>query len=306
MIKRILKNIIPDVLKAKLISKMDQANRAKFMKRLRQEIFDYYNQKKELTVEEREVVDYLKINPITVFPYDFQKKYHKESIIVETDLLNGLKYVLHEGKKLYFKRSSSEQQIRSLYHGLQLDQDTESPHLYLTEKFNLSNDDIIADIGAAEGNFSLSNIEKVKKIHLFEYDPEWIEALKATFKPWESKVVIHNKFVSNTNSENTISIDNFAKNNDDITFFKVDIEGEEENFLDGAKHFLKSRAMIKMAICTYHKQEDEKKFTTILESNDFKVHPSNRYMLFFYDEKIKPPFLRRGLLRAEKMNSSDD
>lgn len=47
---------------------------------------------------------------------------------------------------------------------------------------------MIADIGSAEGNFSLSNIENVKKVYLFESDKEWIEALEATFRPWRDKV----------------------------------------------------------------------------------------------------------------------
>jgi len=32
--------------------------------------------------------------------------------------------------------------------------------------FNLNENDVVADIGAAEGNFSLSVIEKVKKLYI--------------------------------------------------------------------------------------------------------------------------------------------
>jgi hypothetical protein len=35
------------------------------------------------------------------------------------------------------------------------EQDPDSPHRYLTDSFTIGNDDVLADIGAAEGNFSL-------------------------------------------------------------------------------------------------------------------------------------------------------
>jgi hypothetical protein len=292
--------LLPDALKTKLIARISQAKQRKFMERLRWDILDFYGRKTNTTAEEQEVVDYIKSNPVTIFPYDFQQRYKKESIVVFEDEENRLKYVLHDGKRLYFKRSASEHAIRSLYHGLQLDQDANSPHLYLTEDFNLNANDVIADIGAAEGNFSLSNVEKVKKIHLFEYDPEWIEALEATFKPWKDKVEIHHQFVSNTNSEKTISVDSFTKMHTDVSFFKVDIEGEEARFLEGATHYLQSQSNLKMAICTYHKQQDEKEFTQTLSAHGFGVNPSKRYMIFYHDQTIAAPFLRRGLIRATK------
>jgi predicted RNA methylase len=57
---------------------------------------------------------------------------------------------------------------------------------YTTSVFNQA-DDVVADLGAAEGNFSLSIINKVKKIYIFEYDKEWVEALKAPFGWAETK-----------------------------------------------------------------------------------------------------------------------
>jgi len=55
-----------------------------------------------------------------------------------------------------------------------------------------------------------------------------------------------------------------------------------------------------MAICTYHKQGDEKIFTEFLKDAGFEVSPSAGYMIFIYDKHFEPPYLRRGLLRAEK------
>ncbi len=81
---------------------------------------------------------------------------------------------------------------------------------------------------------------------------------------------------------------------------KVDIEGEEANFLAGSAGFLQSNRNFKMAICTYHKQEDEAAFTALLQKYNLEVAPSTRFMIFYHDAMICAPYLRRGLLRAQK------
>ena len=210
-VKNIIKILIPHQLKSRIISRIENRKQSNYLTQLKSKIIKFYENKINRTSEEEEVINYLMSNPISVFPYDFQEKYNKSDIEVLEDFSNGLRYVLHDNKKLYFKRSYTVAKIKSLYHGLLLDQDPNSPHLYLTKDFNLNEKDVIADIGAAEGNFSLSNIETVKKIYLFECDSEWIEALEATFSPWKEKVIICNKFVSNIDNKNSITLDTFIK-----------------------------------------------------------------------------------------------
>ena len=62
-------------------------------------------------------------------------------------------------------------------------------------------------------------------VYLFECDEDWIEPLIATFKPWESKIEIVRKFVSNKNGDNITSLDTFLKNKSINLFLKMDIEG---------------------------------------------------------------------------------
>ena len=298
-IVRYLKRVVPKPVYTRLKNAIERRKNIAFLDKLKGDILKYYEHERE-NQEVKEVVNYLKTNPITVYPYDFTKKYNEELIEVFTDQEKQLRYVIHEEKRLYFKRSLSETAIKKLYLGLQLDQDKASPHLYLTEGFKLEPHDIIADIGAAEGNFSLSNIEKVKKVYLFEYDQGWLEALRATFEPWKDKVVIIDKFVSNVDSDTTISMNSFYSQHPKITFFKVDIEGSEARFLEGFDQILNKDISMKMALCTYHKQNDEKEFTQILDQYGFKVAASNRYMIFIYDKNIEAPYLRRGLLRATR------
>lgn len=296
---KIVKYFLPDFFVRKIKDQLGRWKNQHFLSKLKRKILKYYS-KRDIDNEIVGIIKYLQKNPISVFPYDFTKQYSKGSVKVFRDDKTGLKYVIHEGKRLFFKRSLSENAIKSLYVGLQIDQDPDSPHLYLTKEFNLDSTDVIADIGAAEGNFSLSNVEKVKKLYLFESNQEWVEALRATFKPWENKVVIINKFVTNHDSDQTVNINTFYSINSDITFFKVDIEGEEKKFLSSCSLLFDQLKNVKIAICTYHRHYDEQDFKKYFFDLGFEVEVSKGYMIYIYDNLIKAPFLRRGLLRAEK------
>lgn len=217
------------------------------------------------------------------------------------DALRQLNYVIHDGKKMYFKKSWTKKDIQESYANLLREQDINSPHRYTTADFNIMPNDIVADVGAAEGIFSLPLVERVSKLYLFENDVEWIEALEATFSPWGAKVEIIKKFVSNIDGSEFISLDNFASiNRITFDFIKVDVDGAEELLLEGAKTILTNNSTLKIAICTYHKQNDEHAFRTLLTDYGFNTHTSSGYMIFLYDPTLTEPFLRRGVLRATK------
>ena len=153
-------------------------------------------------------------------------------------------------------------------------------------------------MGAAEGNLALSVIEKVKRVYLFETDMEWIEALEATFAPWKEKVVIVNKFVSDKNEGNFISLDAFFRDKEKFTFLKVDAEGAEGDILNGSENLLTSSPGLKIALCCYHKPTDDKIFSEYLSKRGYAVSFAKGYMIF--KENFIPPYLRRGVLRSEK------
>ncbi len=249
--------------------------------------------------EAQQVAEFVRTHGVGIFPYSFTSKYKKEDIAVYTDDQNGLKYVLMEDKRLYFKRRWTADRIRRSFHDLTLEQDEASPHRYLTSTFNLSKTDVVADFGAAEGNFALAIVDKVSKIYLFECDPEWIEALQCTFAPWKDKVDIIPKFVSDTNDESHCSGDVFFRDRE-VTFLKIDVDGGERPLLKGFKQILHNRANLRIALCTYHQHGDEVEFTDLLKTAGFKVSPSQGYMIFYYDKKLKPPYIRRALIRGVK------
>ena len=159
-------------------------------KTLRNKILKHFATLPENTVndEQKEVLKFLESNKVRIFPYPFHDNYSPDSIEVIYDQEKNMRYVLQEGKRLYFKRRWSGKKIQKAYCELMREQDLNSPHRYLTDSFTIGNEDVLADIGAAEGNFSLAVIDKIHKVYLFEYDNEWIEALKATFAPWRDKV----------------------------------------------------------------------------------------------------------------------
>jgi hypothetical protein len=254
----------------------------------------------KIDYEKSQVINFLKENPFNLFPYEFIKKYNSDEVKIFIDEKTGLKYSLLDNKKIFFKRNSTEKEARDIFNALILVQDTESPHRYLVDNFNVSENDIVADIGAAEGDFALSVIEKVKKVYLFEADPELIEALTATFEPWKEKVTVVNKYVSNKSNNTFTTLDLFFENNELPTFLKIDIEGAEYDLIQGAKKVLSTHDKMKVIMAVYHKHNDEVILDNELKRYGFKTEFSKGYMLSTWDGIIKEPFLRRALIRAKK------
>jgi hypothetical protein len=271
-------------------------------KRMRRQILDYYASMPdcELDIQKRRVLHWLSKNRLEIFPYSFGRKYRPENVEVFTDEEKKMKYVMLEGKRLYFKKRWGKKRISRGFSDLQREQDPESPHRYLTEEFTVGDDDVIADIGAAEGNFSLSVAEKVKKIYIFEYDKEWSEALKATFEPFGDKVEIINKRVADFDDEKHIRFDTFAASREPVNFLKIDVDGAERAVLKSCEPLFEQKTPMRVALCTYHMADDERVFSRLLRRHGFDVKPSDGYMIHFYDKKIEAPWLRRGLIRGTR------
>ena len=245
---------------------------------MRKEFLEYYS-KSPATPEQRKLVRYLKNNVMSVFPYEFEKKYDELNIEVLQDT-NGLHYVNHRGHRLYFIREKEPSNIKELYITLLKEQDPESPHCYLTENFDIRQGATVADIGAAEGILILESIDKIKKAYLFEADPKWIEALEATFAPWKEKVEIINKFVCDKDDEHHVSIDEFFADKERPDFIKIDIEGSEAEMFKGSEQMMCDRNPLQLAVCTYHSQNDVITFDELLQSKKFKTEVSKGFMLF--------------------------
>jgi hypothetical protein len=275
------------------------------LNKLRNNILNYYKETKEVDEEIRQVLDFLNHQNLfslnskkIVFPYALEKAYRNIPIEINYDKTVNMYFVNHFGKKLYYPKLTNPKRIPRHYRSLCLEQDIKSPHCYINDNFKVNDGDICVDIGCAEGNFSLGIIEKVSKLYLFETKKEWIEALEATFEPWKHKVEIINKFVSDQDTEECMKLDTFFIEKK-VNFIKMDAEGAEEKVLSGAKELL-TRNNIKLVVTTYHRANDANLFSTILKKFGFKITYSNGFMIFIHDPKLSSPYLRKGLIRAEK------
>lgn len=272
--------------------------------RLKRRVIDYYERIPDGRIpdDQKEVLEYLRDNDISVFPYSFPNEYSASDIKLFRDGRNGLHYMLWEGKKLYYKDGRRAAKAQEYFNSLRLEQDERSPHRYLAGDFDVRKGDIVVDVGAAEGNFSLSVVERAGFIYLFETDPRWIGALEATFEPWRDKVKIIRKFVSDTTTGDSIALDDFFPKDHAISFIKADVEGAEAAVLRGAERILTHEPQMKIAICTYHRQEDADVLDDMLKRYGFRNSFSDGYMLYYYGRTnvVREPFLRKAVLRAVK------
>lgn len=199
--------------------------------------------------EQREIAAYIEKNGVSVFPYPFlEQSMHNRGIAVK-DKNCGMFYLKRNGKRLYLKKSyRTGFRARRYYNNLVKEQDPRSPHCYTSKKFQPEAEDVILDIGGAEGFFCLDYIDRVKKIVIFERSREWTEALRHTFAEYDDKVVIVNKFVSDHSGDGYITIDDAVKEyglENEKLFIKIDAEGSEPLILKGGGKTLSSTSIIK-------------------------------------------------------------
>ena len=239
MIKAVLKRIMPAFVLSRWRQYKEEKERRRLGK-LRQDVINYLSNipPQDMTDEKRAVFNYLKCHPLSLFPYSFTEKHNPEDVIVYLDAEKVMYYILQDDKRLYFKKGWDKQQVQTYYNGLLIEQDALSPHRYETAGFHVSEGEVVVDAGAAEGNFALSVIEKVKKIYLFEVDKDWIAPLEATFAPFGNKVHVINSYVSDVWwGWGKITLDKFFEHKK-VDLIKADIEGAETQLLRGAKTIL--------------------------------------------------------------------
>ncbi|KAF2518983.1 FkbM family methyltransferase [Flavobacterium salilacus subsp. salilacus] len=185
--------------------------------------------------------------------------------------------------------------------------DTSDWHYYQKQHTIIAPGEILLDIGTAEGLLSLLEIDKCSHIYMVEPGEKFYKSLQKTFIPYKDKVTIFNVAVGNEDTEIMFSddsltgkivegneanaqkidlrkIDTLLSNNEKITYLKADIEGFEEEMLKGAELTIK-RNKPKIAITTYHDQNDPKEIIRIIKGF---VPEYNYYVKGIYEETPKP------------------
>jgi hypothetical protein len=245
------------------------------------------------------------LGTLALFPYN-RTSQKIDDISAGFDKQKMLPFVMHKDKKLYFPKRYSVTQARDEYLCLVVNENLladkyweKTPHQYITEDFFVKDGDIVLDVGASEGLFLLDVIDKIKKGYLFEPDKVWLAALEATFAPYKDKVTIIKKFAADKDLADEITIDTFLKNEDGNIFIKIDVEGNEKKVLDGAQSVLKRKNDIRVACCTYHQHDDASLFEKFFNDLNYHLEFSDGFMLFYFYGNLKPPYFRKGLIRAK-------
>ena len=246
---------------------------------------------------------------LDVFPYEYVKRFEDSEVFY--DKIEKLNYVLHENKKLFFPIEQSIEEIKWSYVNYIENENLlggsykeKNPHQYITDKFFVDKDDVILDLGSAEALFALHHVDIAKFILIVENNPLWSKALEATFRPYTNKVKIINKNVSNFKSAESITLDEImAEFSNENFFVKMDLEGVEKDILQSNALTFSKYTNIKIACATYHNDEDAQIIEQILNDYGFNIEFSEGYLLFLYDDmELKPPYFRKGILRASKIN----
>lgn len=230
----------------------------------------------------------------------FVEKYHTQNIQIYRDAENW-PYTILFGRKMFLKRSFSDDDARKYVTSLLIEQDKESPHRYLDEMHGVYEGDVVFDIGGAEGIFALEILDNAKEIHIFECDDEWVNALYKTFEPYQGKICIVKKFVSDSTDEksNTISLDDYSNEINILPdFVKMDIEGAEIDAIRGAKKILEEKRTLRLSLCTYHRESDYDNLVGMLKGQ-FNIRTNRGYMLYYDYQGDGAPYLARGVIKCK-------
>jgi len=308
---RKLRRILPDSIQEHLFmfgAAIDRLKKQKEKERLLKTVMPE-------SEEAGKIIEYLRHYPYSMIPYSWFNEYLIRPVYVEYDSACELYYVLWNDLKIYFY-DTRKSAVACYFNTISGEMDIRSPHRYITEQndmigtidtgvgeyeaskhnentsaFCVADGDVVADIGCAEGNFSLGIINRAAHVYLFEPDTNWLPALQQTFKAFKDKVTIVNKMVSDYDSECTVTLDTFFKDKP-VHFIKADIEGAEGKMLAGARGLFSNHKNIKAAVCTYHKKEDADDFKNYFNELGYKTSFTDGYMAV-------DASLRKGVIRAE-------
>ena len=227
------------------------------------------------TPQDKELAKYIiKNRHLQMLVFPGQEKYRNMKIEVLYDDEHDMRYVMFHGKKLYMKKNMNEDDIVACMRAIYEEQDDMSPHKYIYNEDDVK-DKIVADIGAAEGFWSLDVIDFVKKVYIFEIDKDWCKALNLTFAPYKDKVELVEKLVDSEDSAEATTLDSFFYGKK-LDIIKADIEGYEMAMLHGGRKVLDG--VKKLLICVYHRKIDEQDIRNELGRYGFRLSTTAGYV----------------------------
>ncbi|MBD5448762.1 MAG: FkbM family methyltransferase [Lachnospiraceae bacterium] len=257
--------------------------------------------KNSMDADIRDTLKYWEDNPLSFFNQHKAEDAARDRVFWDEEC--NMPYIIFKGKRLYYPRGYSdfiyEEGCIYAMGDRGGEQAERSPHRYLTNEINFTKGDVVVDAGAMEGDFALAHIEDIGKLYIFECDPQWIKALKMTYKDYMDKVVIIPKMLGDrVNERMTTLIEAIPDGR--VDFIKMDIEGAEVSALLSAEALLQNNN-VKCTICTYHKKDDAVRLEKIFHENGYQTSFSNGYMIFHIDKDIFSTLdFRKGVIYAKK------
>ena len=252
--------------------------------------------------EIREVLAFLAAHPTQELPlgmnppYDWAYQYRPEDVPVQQDAATGMLVARVNGHQIFFPRLVNPAGVQQSVSIARMEQDPRSPHCYCSGRQTIDPGDVAVFVGASDGIFCLSLIERLSKAYLFEPDPNWAEPLRMTMKPWGEKVEIVPLALGSRDAEGVIRLDSFLARRPQPNFIQMDVEGAEMSVLEGAEDLLRQAGKLRLSICTYHQRLDFPKFAERLAKLGYGIGHSPG----FYVLGVRMPYLRRGVLYASK------
>lgn len=279
---------------------------------LRKTILEYYDAlpTQERTPDQEEALSFLRTNRFNLVPYDWCQAYLSMPVKVYRDRGKKLNYAVLDDRKIYFRRYTDKGIVQRAVRELSYEQDSRSPHRYVTDENRILGTlaipparsghfvkpgDIVADVGAADGIFSLSIVDVASHIYLFECDPDWIPALEETFRDYSGKITLVKKFVSDSEDENSITLDSYFKDKPGLSFLKADVEGAEPKMLRGAETLLKTGRIQRASICVYHDVSHPVAFQQLFRDAGYETKLTDGLML-----NRQKPYMVKGVLQAAR------
>ncbi len=272
---------------------------------VREELLQYYDANEHLVDKDmRIILDRLRSKEMDMWNTDWADTIDETNVDIYYDEKCDMYYIWHSGYKMYFpQKYNTKEKVRDYWKIEMKSEHEKSPHKYFTDQYFVKDNSVIVDAGGAEGRFTLEVIDRVSKAYIVECEDYWIEALKQTFAPWKDKIIFINRFLSDKNDDDNITIDEMLQGQS-VDVIKMDIEGAEKKALCGAKETFINSECIQAFVCCYHNDEDCDEITRILAGYGCETEVSEGYVFFETDLynslNTETPRLRRALVRGRK------
>jgi FkbM family methyltransferase len=196
--------------------------------------------------------------------------------------------------------------------------DTHDWHFYEHPVTPVGKNDVVLDLGAAEGLFSLKVINRCMKVFLIEPNPSFLAPLRLSFAPYlesgkatiincalgntEGVVHLHDEGGSSTVGASGIEctirkLDTLFEKENKIDFIKADVEGFELEIFKGAATIIRKHRP-KIATTCYHEGNDHVEIISFIKSlsPEYKVfrkgitrgdRPKPMMLHFYCDDETK-------------------